>query len=158
MNIYKVLDKFDISYQKFEHDPVYTCSEANDVNPHIPGTKTKNLFLRDRKGKRHFLLVVSDEKYIDLHALSEYMNVNRLSLASPERLKKYLLTEPGAVSILDVINDPEGLVELVIDQDVWTSEALHCHPSVNTATLVIKLRDIEMLLEHLGRTARIIMP
>ncbi|MGP9147166.1 prolyl-tRNA synthetase associated domain-containing protein [Vibrio parahaemolyticus] len=156
MNIYEILDDFNISYQKFDHEPVYTCAEANSLNPHIPGARTKSLFLQDRKRKRHFLLIVLDEKYVDLNVLSEHLNVNRLSLGSPERLKKYLSTEPGSVSILDVINDPEGLVELIIDQDVWKSAMLQCHPFVNTSTLVIKLHDVKVLLEHLGRTVRII--
>ncbi len=156
MNIYNILDHLNILYQKFDHAPVYTCLEANRLSPDIPGAKTKNLFLRDRKGKRHFLLVVADEKQVDLNTLSEHLKVNRLSFSSPESLRKYLSTEPGAVSILDVINDPEGLVELVIDQDIWQSTSLQCHPAVNTSTLVITLHDIKVLLKHLGKTARII--
>jgi len=156
MNIFEVLDGLDISYQRFDHPPVYTCDEANSINPNLPGAKTKNLFLRDRKGKRHFLVVVLDEKYVDLNVLAEGLNVNRLSLGSPERLRKYLATEPGSVSILDVTNDPEGLVELIIDQDVWHADALQCHPLINTSTLVITLNDIKVLFDHLRRTAKII--
>ncbi|MGF1727656.1 prolyl-tRNA synthetase associated domain-containing protein [Photobacterium nomapromontoriensis] len=157
MCIFEMLDGLAISYQKYDHAPVFTCDEANSLNLYIPGAKTKNLFLRDRKGERHFLVVVSDEKQIDLKYLSEHLNVKRLSFASAERLSKYLRTEPGSVSILDVINDHQGLVELIIDQDVWSSLALQCHPFVNTITLVINLKDIEKLLEHFGRTPKIIM-
>lgn len=156
MAVFKILDSLAISYQKFDHPPVYTCNEANCISPDIPGAKTKNLFLRDRKGKRHFLVVVLDEKHVDLNVLSENLNVSRLGFGSPDRLKKYLATEPGSVSLLDIINDPDGLVELVIDQDVWASAALQCHPLVNTSTLVIKRDDIKKLLEHMGRAAKII--
>ena len=156
MDVFEVLDGLKILYEKFDHAPVYTCEEANLINSHISGAKTKNLFLRDRKGKRHFLVVVSDEKQVDLNFLSECLDVKQLSFASPERLEKYLGTTPGSVSILGVINDPDGLVELIIDQDVWQSETLQCHPLVNTSTLVIQLSDIETLFEHLDRTSTII--
>ena len=156
MDVFEVLDGLTISYEKFDHAPVYTCKEANRINSHISGAKTKNLFLRDRKGKRHFLVVVLDEKQIDLNFLSECLDVKQLSFASPERLEKYLGTTPGSVSILGVINDPDGLVELIIDRDVWQSETLQCHPLVNTSTLVIQLSDIETLFEHLDRTSTII--
>lgn len=156
MGIFETLDGLKISYEKFDHEPVYTCEEANRINSHISGAKTKNLFLRDRKGRRHFLVVVLDEKQIDLNYLSSILDVKQLSFASPQRLEKYLDTAPGSVSILGVVNDPEGLVEVIIDQDVWQSEMLQCHPLVNTSTLVMKLSDIATLFEHLGRTSKVI--
>ncbi|CAE6939993.1 Prolyl-tRNA editing protein ProX [Vibrio sp. B1FLJ16] len=155
MDIYEVLRRYNIAYQRFDHEPVYTCAEANSLEQNIPGAKTKNLFLRDRKGKHHFLVIVSDEKSVDFNMLSNGLNVNRLSLASPTRLKKYLLTEPGSVSILDIVKDQNDHVQLVIDQDVWNANELQCHPYVNTSTLVIKLQHIKALLGHLNREARI---
>ncbi|CAE6936124.1 prolyl-tRNA synthetase associated domain-containing protein [Vibrio sp. B1FLJ16] len=155
MDIYEVLRRYNIAYQRFDHEPVYTCAEANSLEQNIPGAKTKNLFLRDRKGKHHFLVIVSDEKSVDFNMLSNGLNVNRLSLASPTRLKKYLLTEPGSVSILDIVKDQNDHVQLVIDQDVWNAIELQCHPYVNTSTLVIKLQHIKALLGHLNREARI---
>lgn len=156
MDVLETLNGLNISYEKFDHAPVYTCEEANLINSHISGAKTKNLFLRDRKGKRHFLVVVLDEKQIDLNFLSESLGIKQLSFASPERLEKYLGTKPGSVSILGIINDPDGFVELIIDQDIWQSKALQCHPLVNTSTLVIKLSDIDTLFKHLGRVSKII--
>lgn len=156
MEIFAFLTGLGIAYLRFDHEPVYTCEDANLLNPDIPGIKTKNLFLRDRKGKRHFLLVVRDDKNVDLTLLSEQLAVNRLALASAERLATYLATQPGSVSILDVIHDPESRVELVIDQDVWRAEELQCHPFVNTSTLVISLADMRRLLQELGRGVSII--
>lgn len=155
MDIYEVLRRYNISYQRFEHEPIYTCAEANALKQDIPGAKTKNLFLRDRKGKYHFLVIVSDEKSIDLNMLANILNVSRLSLASPTRLNEYLSTEPGSVSILDIVKDPNEHVQLVVDQDIWDAIELQCHPYVNTSTLVIKLKHIKALLGHLNREVRI---
>lgn len=156
MEIFTVLNHLDIPYQKFEHEPVYTCKEANGLPFDIPGSKTKNLFLRDRKGQRHFLVVILDNKQLDLSVLSKQLNATRLRFASPARLQTYLSTTPGSVSILNVMDDPNGLVELVIDKDIWLSTSLQCHPLINTATLVIFLRDIKKLFAYLNRTATLI--
>lgn len=156
MDIFKFLEDLDVSYQKFDHAAVYTCDEANSLNPDITGARTKNLFLRDRKGQRHFLVVASDGKSIDFKELSESLDVKQLSFGSTERLKKYLQTTAGSVSILDIVNDPNNLVELVIDQAIWDSSTLQCHPLINTSTLVIELDDIKKIFEHLDRVVKVI--
>lgn len=147
MEIYKFLDSLNIKYKRFDHPAVYTCEESNRLVPNLPGAKTKNLFLRDKKGKRHFLLVVSDKKAVDLKALSKKMEVSNLSFASSDRLKKYLNLDPGSVSLLAIINDKEKRVEVVIDRSIWNKKAMLCHPLVNTSTLVIPMSDIECFIK-----------
>ena len=156
MDVFKVLDELAIAYQKFEHAAVFTCEAADQLNLDADGAKTKNLFLTDRRGKRHFLVVVSDAKTVDLKSLSVVLETSALRFGSAERLQKYLSTTPGSVSILDLLNDPEQLVKLVIDDDIWQADALQCHPLRNTATLVIRLADMRRLLGHLNREALVL--
>lgn len=156
MDLYGTLQQHDIRYQRTDHAAVYTCEEADRLLPDLPGAKTKNLFLRDRKGKRHFLVVVSGEKSVDLKALAKTLEVNSLGFASPERLQKHLQLTPGSVSVLAVINDTDNAVELVIDQAIWQAESLQCHPLVNTATLVMPMTELRRLLDILQRPAKII--
>lgn len=156
MNIYQVLDEHKIPYTKFEHEAVFDCDAADALGLATQGIATKNLFLRDKKGKRHFLVVVHSDKALDLKSLSELMGVKGLSFASPDRLEKHLSSTPGSVSILDILRDKEGAVELIIDQAVAESEMLQCHPYTNTATLDITVADIKKLLESVGRTFQIV--
>ncbi|MGB0845764.1 MAG: prolyl-tRNA synthetase associated domain-containing protein [Thiolinea sp.] len=156
MDLYGTLQQHDIRYQRTDHAAVYTCEEADRLLPDLPGAKTKNLFLRDRKGKRHFLVVVSGEKSVDLKALAKTLEVNSLGFASPERLQKHLQLTPGSVSVLAVINDTDNAVELVIDQAIWQAESLQCHPLVNTATLVMPMTELRRLLDILQRPTKII--
>ena len=144
MDIYSFLDQHQIAYQRFDHEAVFTVEEADKL-PKMPGTPVKNLFLRDKNGQRHILVVLGHEKKVDLKALSELLGVSKLSFASPERLKKYLGVEPGSVTLLGVINDAEYGVEVVIDEELW-GQSLRCHPLVNTATLVIPHESIEKFL------------
>ena len=152
MNIYQVLDEHSIPYQKFEHEAVFDCDAADALGLDTQGIATKNLFLKDRKGRRHFLIVVHSEKALNLKALGETLEVKGLSFASAERLNKYLCTTAGSVSILDILRDSENAVELIIDESVLESEMLQCHPYTNTATLDIAVSDVIKLLNAHKRT------
>ena len=156
MDIYQFLALHGIEYERHDHPPVFTCEEADRLVPPLPAAKTKNLFVRDRKGRRHFLVVVGYEKVVDLKVLSSLLGVTKLGLASPERLKKYLGVDPGAVTILGVANDSNKDVEVVMDEDLWGSAALRCHPLVNTSTLVISRQDIERFLEITGHKLHVL--
>ena len=149
-NIYRFFSDNDIEYERHDHPPVFTCEEANRLVPPLPATKTKNLFLCDGKGRRHFLVVVGFEKVVNLKALSSSLGARRLRFASPERLKRYLGVDPGAVSILGLLMDENNDVEVIIDQDLWGKKAFQCHPLVNTSTLVISLDNIKRFLNLTG--------
>jgi Ala-tRNA(Pro) deacylase len=156
MDIYQFLVEHDIEYERHDHPPVFTCEEANRLVPPLPAAKTKNLFLRDRKGRCYFLVVVGYEKVVDLKALASLLGVSKLSLASPERLRRYLGVDPGAVTILGVVNDSNKEVEIIVDEDLWGSKAFRCHPLVNTSTLVISRENIKHFLDTTGHKLRIL--
>ena len=156
MNIYDFLNKNKILYERHDHPAVFTCEQALEQISHLPGAKIKNLFLRDEKGKRHFLVVVGYNKSVDLKALSALLDAKRLGFASPERLKKYLDIEPGSVTILALLNDLNHNVELIIDKEIWQEETFQCHPLINTSTLVISKENLEKFLEETGHEVRLV--
>lgn len=150
MNIYEYLDNLGIVYDRYDHEAVYTCEQADRLD--IPGNavKTKNLFLRDRKGRRHFLVTVGAEKTVDIKAIEVLLGVKGLSFASNERMMKYLGLTPGAVTILGIVNDESNAVEVILDRDLWAEDAMQCHPLVNTSTLVISMDDVSRFLKSTG--------
>ncbi len=154
--IYSFLAGHGIPYTRVDHPPVFTCEEAERLVPPLSGVHTKNLFLRDGKGRRHFLVVVGWEKQVDLKALARVLAVGKLGMASAERLQQHLGVEPGAVTLLGIVNDREKAVEVVLDAGVWQAEALQCHPLVNTATLAIARRDLERLFGICGCRFRVV--
>ncbi|MGH9887701.1 MAG: prolyl-tRNA synthetase associated domain-containing protein [bacterium] len=155
-DLYAVLDRLGIRYVKYEHEPLYTCEAALAAIPDKTSVQTKNLFLRDKPGRRHFLLVTTCEKAVDIKQFAESIDAGHLSFGSAERLEKHLGVTPGSVTVLGLLNDPSHAVELYVDTDVWNSERWNCHPLVNTETLVIARPDIERFLAHTGHTARIV--
>lgn len=156
MDIFQFLDGHGIAYERHDHPAVFTCEEANRLVPPLPAAKTKNLFIRNKKGKRHFLVVVGHEKSVDMKALSKVLQAGGLSFGSPRRLHKYLGVDPGAVSLLGLVNDMAGAVELIVDQDLWKEKAVQCHPLVNTSTLVVPKEGLERFLAATGHRASLL--
>ena len=155
-DIYEFLDANNVSYERHDHQAVFTVEESKILSPELNGASTKNLFLRDKKGLRHFLVTVLEDKKVDLKALSYVLDSSRLSFASPERLKKHLGIDPGSVSLLALVKDSENNVEVFIDKEIWEDEAILCHPLVNTSTLVVPRKDMKLFLEKTGHGVRLI--
>ena len=146
MDIFNFLEQHNISYERVDHPPVYTVAEAQEKVPPLAGAETKNLFVRTRKGNRHFLVVVGYNTSVDLKGLAAALGVKRLGFASPERLMTYLGIKPGSVSLLAILNDTDAVVEVVVDRTVWQADRLKCHPLVNTSTLSIARTDVERVM------------
>lgn len=154
-DIYKFLERNKIEYQRFDHPAVFTCEEVERLCPVMPGIGTKNLFLRDKDGKKHFLVVINKNKSLDLKKFKEVLGVSKLSFASEERLLKHLGLTPGSVTLLGVVNDHDRAVEVIIDKEIF-DKPLQCHPLVNTATLVIEPAGINQFLELTKHQARVL--
>jgi len=150
--LFSTLDDLGVKYEKIDHPPVYTSKEARRLVPQRPALAAKNLFLRDKKGKRHILLVIDDQKSVDFKDIERQTGLSHLSMGSPQRLQKHLGVTPGAVSLLALINDSDKKVEVFIDRELWQGEEIQAHPLVNTATVVIPIKDIERFIAHTGHS------
>jgi Ala-tRNA(Pro) deacylase len=147
-----VLVELGIEYAKHEHPPVFTVEEAEQHWEKIEGVHCKNIFVRNKKGNQHFLIIVECQKKIDLTSLANRLGQNRFSFASPERMKTYLGLEPGSVSPFGLINDKNKEVRVLIDQDLKKEEKINFHPNANTVTLTLSFPDFERFLDHCGNT------
>lgn len=152
--VYEALDKLSISYVKHEHPPVFTVEEAEKYWENITGAHCKNLFLRNKKGKRHYLVILEGSKKVDLKELERQLGEDRLSFASAERLMRYLGLEQGAVSPFGLLNDAQKEVQVIIDHDLKNAESINFHPNVNTATIGMSFSDFEKFLSSSGHSIR----
>jgi Ala-tRNA(Pro) deacylase len=156
MDLAAFLALHGIDAKRFEHSPVMTVEESKRLVPDLPGAKTKNLFLRDKKGARHLLLTVAHDVAVDLNSLGLLLGTGRLGFASPERLRKCLGVAPGAVSLLALANDTARAVEFVLDRRLWEADAVQAHPLVNDATMVLPHAQLERFLAATGHAAQIV--
>jgi len=156
VDIYSFLSQHSIDYQRHEHPAVFTCEQAEKWVPPMQAARTKNLFLRDRKGLRHFLVVVGYEKSVDLKKLTPLLAADKLALGTTERMLELLGVEPGSVTILGLAHDSQGRVEVVFDEPIAAAASLRCHPLVNTATLEISAEGMRRFLEATRHSLRVL--
>ncbi len=145
--VYNVLDKLEIKYTRYEHKPIFTIAEANKLNINISGQHCKNLFLRNRKGNEHYLVILDDSKKANLKELAAQIGSKSLSFASEKRLYKFLGLKPGSVSPFGLINDNKKDVVVLLDKDLIYSNSICFHPNVNTATIKISVEDFKKYLK-----------
>lgn len=152
------LKELNINYELAEHKAVYNMEEMDALNSDIfkGAAICKNLFLRDQKGKRHFLVVLKEEKQANLSELSKLLLSTKLSFASSERLMKYLSVIPGAVNPLSIINDKEKKVEVILDKDLLKEEKIGVHPGINTVTVILSPLDLERYVKENGNKLKLI--
>jgi Ala-tRNA(Pro) deacylase len=144
------LQELGISYTRHEHPPVATVEEATAHWAGIEATHCKNLFLRNQKGSRHYLVVLTATKKADLKAVAQQIGDGKLSFASPDRLMTHLGLTPGSVSPFGLINDRDHAVRVVLDRDFQTATRLAFHPNINTATLTVSAADFAKFLDACG--------
>ena len=97
--VLKKLEELEINYELVKHPPVYTIEDMTNLDPAIfKGAEIcKNLFLRDQKGKRHFLVILCGDKQASMDKIQKQAYTTRLSFGSAERLQKHLKLEAGHV-------------------------------------------------------------
>lgn len=148
--VYGRLAELGIAYERFEHPPAPTVEEAEKHWAGIAAAHCKNLFLRNQKGNRHYLVIVAHSKRADLRAVAGQIGDGKLSFASPERLTKYLGVTPGAVSPAGLIHDRDRHVRVFLDRDLKDASRISFHPNVNTATITVAFVDFERFLAACG--------
>lgn len=151
------LQELNLEFKQVEHEAVYTIEDMNNLGDIFENAKVcKNLFVRDQKGKRHFLIVIPEEKRAPLSEIAMKIESTKLSFASEERLMKYLKLMPGAVSPLAIINDENNDVEVVFDEELKNEKMLGVHPCVNTSTILISPENLEKYVKTNGNKIKYI--
>lgn len=144
------LEDLGIATRTVEHAAVFTVAESRGVKEDMPGGHTKNLFVKDKKG-RIFLVTAEAERAIDLKRLHETVGGSgRLSFGSAELLREVWGVEPGSVTPLGAINDRDGRVTVVLDAELMRHDPVNVHPLVNTATTAIAPGDLIAFLRATG--------
>jgi Ala-tRNA(Pro) deacylase len=156
------LDQHNISYKLHTHPPLPTIELALEYWKDIDSTHCKNLFFRNHKGNRHYLVVFECHKELAIHSLEQMLRQGKLSFASAERMERCLGLLPGSVSPLGLIHDPrtEELtkehfpnghrVKLFLDSYLKTAERVSFHPCDNTGSVVLSNVDFMRFLEIWG--------
>jgi Ala-tRNA(Pro) deacylase len=150
--LYELLEKLGIPFEYHEHPPLATIEDARIYWKDYDSERCKNIFFRNHKGNRHYLVILEHLRQLDIHDLEKRLKQGKLTFASDQRLKKYLGLEPGSVSPFGLINDAEQHVHVFIDEKLYSSSRLAFHPNTNTATIIISKADFIKFLEYTGNS------
>src|SRR5215469_5364188 len=149
------LDALGIPHVTHRHPPVFTVAEAVSLRGALPGGHCKSLFLIDRKGGQ-WLVVVLEDRRMDMRALSERLGAPRFSFGSPEALQAALGITPGSVTPFALINDRVHAVTVVLDEEMLRHDPLNYHPLDNTATTAVAPADLLRFIASCGHAPRIL--
>lgn len=145
-----LLEQLQIKTVRAEHLPLKKIEDYYKHDIELPDQGIKNLFLRDRKGRRFYLLVMDEHKQADLAKIAEQVQENRLAFASEDNLQKYLGVDVGCVTPFGLVHDTEKTVQVLLDAEIKKDELLGFHPMVNDATECITYDDFLRFLKHTG--------
>ena len=148
--LYDIFEKLEIRFEYHEHPPLATIEDAKIHLKDYNSGRCKNIFFRNHKGDRHYLVILEHLRQLDIRDLEKRLRQGKLTFASDKRLKQYLGVEPGSVSPFGLINDKEKHVYLFIDEKLNECDRLTFHPNVNTASLVISKSDFLKFLRFTG--------
>jgi len=148
--LYQLLNELGIPFEYHEHPPAPTIEIARRYWKDIDSTHCKNLFFRNHKGNRHYLVVFEHTRDLLIHDLEQRLRQGKLSFASEKRMMTYLGVMPGSVSPLGLIHDKEHHVTVFLDENLKNTDRISFHPLINTASLVICYNGFEQFLHHIG--------
>ncbi|MBN1988800.1 MAG: prolyl-tRNA synthetase associated domain-containing protein [Bacteroidales bacterium] len=150
--VYSTLNQLNIPFEYLAHPPAPTVEIAAQYWKNLDAAHCKNLFFRNHKGNKHYLVVFDYRQSLNIRDLEQRLKQGKLSFASPERMMRYLGLTPGSVSPFGLVNDTENHVHLFIDKTLKDAERISFHPNLNTASLVISTANFLRYLEWTGNT------
>ncbi len=154
-DIYRIFDELEIEYKVLHHEALFTIDAAKDIDEKLGVSICKNLFLSTRHSTEFYLLFMVGSKKFNTGKVSKQIGVPRMTFASDENMEAFLGVKPGSVTPLGLLNDKENKVNFIIDSDVLNEEYVSMHPLVNTATVVIKTKDlIEKIMPYANHLVR----
>ncbi|HEL1661501.1 TPA: prolyl-tRNA synthetase associated domain-containing protein [Streptococcus suis] len=154
--VFKTLADLGMDYTIVEHPPARTTEEADRYIEGLEGVRTKSMFLTNKKKTAYYLLIMDDNKQLDMDQFRDLVGANRIRMASSESLMEKMHLPAGVVSIFGLLNNVDKDIQVYFDQTILTEEILTFHPNVNTKTIFVKTEDVLRFVEEIGFSATIV--
>lgn len=150
--LYALLEELDIKFEYLEHPPAPTIEIAKQYWAGHDAKHCKNLFFRNHKGNRHYLVILDCDCSMDIHAIEKRLRQGKLTFASEKRMIKYLGVTPGSVTPFGLIHDETHHVHVFLDRNLQKASRLSFHPCINTASIIISNNDFVRFMDHTQNT------
>ena len=154
--LYEIFNEIGITdYTVKYHESILTIEQADEFGLAMEGLNLKNLFLREKKTSRFFLIIIDDHRQTDLKYFKEVAGWRQVSFAKAEELMVILGVGAGTVTPLALFHDEKKCVVVVLGREISEAsdlEKVSFHPCRNDATLTMTKRDFLKFLTHMGNT------
>lgn len=145
----KKLQELGITYDVVEHPPAFTTEQADSYIEGLEGVRTKSMFLTNKKKTQYYLLIMDDQKHLDMEDFKEQVGANRIRMASADSLAEKMQLPAGTVSPFGLLNNDEKDIRVYFDKDIVSEEIMTFHPNTNEKTIFIKTQDLFRFLESI---------
>ena len=160
MDLYKKveekLNSFGIVFEVVEHEPALTTEQADKFIEGIDGVRTKTMFLTNKKKTAWFLVIMDDNKRLDMEGFGELVDTKRIKMASENSLFEKMQLPPGVVSPFGLLNNEDHDIEVYIDKEIIEEKRMSFHPNTNEKTLFLDTVDLLRYLDEIGYPAHVV--
>ncbi|AXI67211.1 prolyl-tRNA synthetase associated domain-containing protein [Streptococcus suis] len=154
--VFESLADLGMDYTIVEHPPARTTEEADRYIEGLEGVRTKSMFLTNKKKTAFYLLIMDDQKQLDMDQFRDLVGANRIRMASSDSLMEKMHLPAGVVSVFGLLHNADKDIQVFFDKEILSESILTFHPNVNTKTIFVKTEDILRFVEELGFSATIV--
>ena len=154
--VVEMLNELDIPFEIVEHEPALTTEQADSFIEGIEGVRTKTMFLTNKKKTAYYLLIMDDQKRLDMDLLKDLVGANRIRMASSESLFEKMMLPAGVVSPFGLLNNTDKDIQVYFDKEIMSEKRMSFHPNTNEKTLFLDTVDLLRFLEAIGYEFHII--
>ncbi|WP_061909190.1 prolyl-tRNA synthetase associated domain-containing protein [Streptococcus cristatus] len=144
------LQELGIPFDVVEHPPAFTTEQADSYIEGMEGVRTKSMFLTNKKKTQYYLLIMDDQKTLDMDLFKDLVSANRIRMASLDSLAEKMSLSAGTVSPFGLLNNPERDIQIYFDKDIVSEDIMTFHPNTNEKTIFLATQDLFKFLAHLG--------
>ncbi|HFU4501052.1 TPA: prolyl-tRNA synthetase associated domain-containing protein [Streptococcus suis] len=154
--VYKTLADLGMDYTIVEHPPALTTEEADRYIEGVEGVRTKSMFLTNKKKTAYYLLIMDDQKQLDMDRFRDLVGANRIRMASSDSLMQKMHLSARVVSIFGLLHNGARDIQVYFDKEILTEPILTFHPNINTKTIFVKTEDVLRFVEEIGFSVNIV--
>lgn len=144
------LDEQGIDYQIIKHPAAKTTEEADEYIKGHEGLRSKTLLLTNKRKNKFYMVILDDNKRLDMQAFAEIVEQSRVKMVSAELLAEKFGLVAGVISPLALLDDFDNEVEIYFDQEVMDEKIMTFHPNTNEETLFIETTDLIKFLKNIN--------
>lgn len=150
------LEELDLPFELVEHEPALTTEQADSFIEGIEGVRTKTMFLTNKKKTQYYLLIMDDQKSLDMEHFRDLVEANRIRMASANSLMEKMELPPGVVSPFGLLNNHDHDIQVYMDKEIVGEERMSFHPNTNEKTIFIATKDLFTFLDKIGYDCQIL--